>query len=53
MKPGKTLLEYVLEERRKELAFEGHRRFDIFRNGLTMNRSYPVLTTVAPQPRFA
>lgn len=41
MKPGKTMLEYVLEERRKELAFEGHRRFDIFRNGLTMNRTYP------------
>ena len=41
MKPGKTMLEYVLEERRKELAFEGHRRFDIFRNGLTINRTYP------------
>ena len=41
MKPGKTLLEYVLEERRKELAFEGHRRFDICRKGRTMNRSYP------------
>ncbi|MFV0249335.1 MAG: RagB/SusD family nutrient uptake outer membrane protein [Tenacibaculum sp.] len=38
---GKTVLELVLEERRLELAFEGHRRFDVYRNGNTMNRRYP------------
>ena len=39
--PGRTALELVLEERQLELAFEAHRRFDIFRNGLTLNREYP------------
>lgn len=31
----------VLEERRLELAFEAQRRWDIYRNGLTLNRNYP------------
>ena len=39
--PGKTVLDIVLEERRLELAYEGHRKFDVFRNGRTMDRRYP------------
>lgn len=38
---GKTVLDVVLDERRLELAFEGHRRYDVYRNGRTMNRRYP------------
>ncbi len=37
----RTILDVVLEERRVELAFEAHRRYDIFRNGLTLDRRYP------------
>lgn len=37
---GKTILETVLKERRIELAFEGHRTFDVYRNKLNMNRTY-------------
>jgi tetratricopeptide (TPR) repeat protein len=38
---GKSVLDVVLDERRLELAFEGHRKFDVFRNGRTLNRRYP------------
>ena len=38
---GKTVLDVVLDERRLELAFEGHRRYDVYRNGETMDRRYP------------
>ncbi|WP_422349063.1 RagB/SusD family nutrient uptake outer membrane protein [Flagellimonas sp.] len=38
---GKTVLDVVLDERRLELAFEGHRRYDVYRNEQTMNRRYP------------
>ena len=38
---GMTSLDVVLQERRLELAFEIHRRFDVFRNGRTMDRRYP------------
>lgn len=38
---GKTVLELVAEERRLELAYEGHRRYDVYRNGDTMDRRYP------------
>jgi len=38
---GKSVLDVVLEERRLELAFEGHRKFDVYRNGRTMDRRYP------------
>jgi len=38
---GKTVLDVVLDERRLELAYEGHRKFDVYRNGNTMDRRYP------------
>ncbi|MDH6312124.1 hypothetical protein M2137_000887 [Parabacteroides sp. PFB2-10] len=38
---GKDLLECILDERRLELAWEGHRKLDIFRNGFTLDRRYP------------
>ncbi len=38
---GMTVLEAVLQERQLELAYEGHRRYDVYRNGLTMDRRYP------------
>lgn len=37
---GATLLNTVLKERRMELAFEGHRSFDVYRNKLNMDRVY-------------
>ncbi len=37
---GKTALDVVLKERRIELAFEGHRNFDVYRNKRDMNRTY-------------
>jgi hypothetical protein len=37
---GTTLLDVVLNERRIELAFEGHRTFDVYRNNMAMNRTY-------------
>lgn len=37
---GKTMLEVVLNERRLELAWEGHSSFDNFRNGLPVIRNY-------------
>ncbi|MCK5820729.1 MAG: RagB/SusD family nutrient uptake outer membrane protein [Bacteroidales bacterium] len=36
-----SVLDIVLDERRLELFTEGHRTFDIFRNNMIMNRSYP------------
>ena len=36
-----SILDIVLDERRLELAFEGHRTHDIYRNHLPMNRIYP------------
>jgi hypothetical protein len=35
-----TVLEAVLNERRLELAFEGHRRDDLMRNKIDLDRSY-------------
>lgn len=37
---GRSVLDIVLEERRLELAFEGHRGFDLIRNKRDMNRDY-------------
>ncbi|MBS1602902.1 MAG: RagB/SusD family nutrient uptake outer membrane protein [Bacteroidetes bacterium] len=37
---GQALFDAILNERRIELAFEGHSSFDYFRNGLPMVRSY-------------
>jgi len=37
----KTALDIVLSERKLELAWEGHRKFDVFRNGFTLDRRYP------------
>jgi tetratricopeptide (TPR) repeat protein len=41
LKHHDTVLDVVLEERRLEFAFEGHRKFDVFRNNRTMVRDYP------------
>jgi len=38
---GKTALDVTLEERWLELAFEGHRAYDLFRNGRPLIRNYP------------
>lgn len=38
---GKTALDIVMEERRLEFAFEGHRKLDVFRKGRTLDRHYP------------
>lgn len=35
------VLDIVLDERRMELAFEGHRMFDVYRNKRKMNREFP------------
>ena len=37
----KDIKKIVAEERMLELAWEGHRRFDVFRNRQTMDRRYP------------
>ena len=34
-------LNVVLDERRLEFAFEAQRKFDVFRNKMTMVRNYP------------
>ncbi|MCQ2347626.1 MAG: RagB/SusD family nutrient uptake outer membrane protein [Paludibacteraceae bacterium] len=36
-----SALEIVLDERRMELAFEGHRMFDVYRNKQDMDRRFP------------
>lgn len=38
---SKTALDVVMDERKLELAWEGHRKFDVFRNGYTLDRAYP------------
>lgn len=37
---GTTALDVVLDERRIELAFEGHRSYDVYRNKRNMDRTY-------------
>lgn len=36
-----SVIDVVMDERRLELAFEGHRMFDVYRNKQNMNRQYP------------
>ncbi len=38
---GMTVLDAVMQERYLELAFEGHRAYDLFRNNMPMERNYP------------
>lgn len=38
---GKSVMDVVLEERWLELAFEGHRAYDLFRNNRSVIRDYP------------
>jgi tetratricopeptide (TPR) repeat protein len=38
---SKSVFDVVMEERWLELAFEGHRSYDLFRNNLPMERDYP------------
>lgn len=49
---NKTALDVVLEERQLELAWEGHRKFDIFRNNRTLNRQYPGTHLSGANPKF-
>ena len=35
-----TVLDVVLDERNRELCFEGHRNFDLFRNRKKLDRRY-------------
>ncbi|MBC8988201.1 RagB/SusD family nutrient uptake outer membrane protein [Pedobacter sp. N36a] len=37
---GSTALDVVLAEKRIEMAFEGHRSYDVFRNKRTLNKAY-------------
>jgi hypothetical protein len=37
---GSTALDLVLGEKRIEMAFEGHRSYDVFRNKRSMNKAY-------------
>lgn len=38
---GKSIIDVVLDERRLELAYEGHRKLDVFRNKQNMDRHFP------------
>ncbi|HWW42835.1 RagB/SusD family nutrient uptake outer membrane protein [Pedobacter sp.] len=37
---GSTILDVVLAEKRIEMAFEGHRTYDVYRNKRTLNKAY-------------
>ena len=37
---GYTALDVVLEEKRIEMAFEGHRTYDVYRNKRSLNKAY-------------
>ncbi|MDG3583567.1 RagB/SusD family nutrient uptake outer membrane protein [Galbibacter pacificus] len=49
---GKDLLDVVLDERRLELAYEGHRKFDVFRNNKVMDRRYPGTHLTGSNPYY-
>lgn len=38
---GKNIMDIVLEERWLELAYEGHRKFDLIRNKRPIDRRFP------------
>lgn len=38
---GKSVMDALLEDRFLELAFEGHRAYDLYRNNRSMERNYP------------
>ena len=38
---NQVILDWILDERRMELAWEGHRKYDILRNGKSIDRRYP------------
>lgn len=40
-----TVMDVVLDERRLELAFEGHRAFDVYRNQLSLDRRFSGVQT--------
>jgi len=48
---GTSVLNWVLEERRLELAFEAQRKLDIFRNNQLLDRNYPG-THLSGEPRY-
>lgn len=41
LKGYSSVFDVVMDERWMELCFECHRTYDVFRNNLTLNRSYP------------
>ena len=43
-----AFIEAILNERRKELAFEGHRRMDLLRRGKPLRTSGPTAALSAP-----
>lgn len=47
---GQSLLDAVLEERFLELAFEGHRAYDLYRNNKAMERNYPGTHSLSNTP---
>lgn len=49
---GKSVLEVVLSEKQLELAWEGHRKFDMYRNQMTLNRQYPGTHLSGNSPKF-
>ncbi|WP_157638161.1 RagB/SusD family nutrient uptake outer membrane protein [Flexithrix dorotheae] len=46
-----SAFDIVMDERRLELAFEGHRSFDVFRNKMTMDRTYTPVDVSWDGPR--
>lgn len=47
---SKSALDVVLEERFLELAFEGHRAYDLFRNNRSLVRDYPGTHSLSNTP---
>ncbi len=43
-----VFIEAILNERRKELALEGHRRMDLLRKGKSLRTTGPTASTSAP-----